>query len=220
MKRTLFPLAALLVCAALLWLPPNASAQIGGQIITQPQVSPAPNVGAMPGTFLPGLNFGHLYPFNPFPYRPHYSPYNMPYPISPYGPFNYYGYGGGSYGGMNGTMGPINFPEMVPHPTASTRVAPPDAAVIHVRTPDKFANVFFNGAPTSSTGKDRYYVTPTMARGKDCYYVVTAEWKANGKTQRDERTVSVLPGQVKEVDFSKPATAEEERKLYSSPPKE
>jgi hypothetical protein len=44
-------------------------------------------------------------------------------------------------------------------------VAPPDAGLIQLRIPDKFAQVYFNGQEVSSVGATRAYITPESQAG-------------------------------------------------------
>jgi len=76
-------------------------------------------------------------------------------------------------------------------------VAPPDAGLIQLRVPDKFAQVFFNGQEVSSVGTTRAYITPGLQAGT-YQYTVKATW---GHTTR-EKTIEVTRGQVSEVDFT------------------
>jgi uncharacterized protein (TIGR03000 family) len=85
-----------------------------------------------------------------------------------------------------------------PHPTGTTNPAtPPDAGLIQLRVPDKFAQVFFNGQEVSSVGATRAYVTPELQAGT-YQYTVKATW---GQTTR-EKTIEVVRGRVSEVDFT------------------
>lgn len=85
-----------------------------------------------------------------------------------------------------------------PHPTGTINpAAPPDAGLIQLRVPDKFAQVFFNGQEVSSLGTTRAYVTPELQAGT-YRYTVKATW---GHTTR-EKTITVVRGRVSEVDFT------------------
>jgi uncharacterized protein (TIGR03000 family) len=85
-----------------------------------------------------------------------------------------------------------------PHPTGTTNpVAPPDAALIQLQVPEKFAQVFFNGQEVFSIGTTRAYVTPELQAGT-YQYTVKATW---GQTTR-EKTIEVARGRVSELDFT------------------
>jgi uncharacterized protein (TIGR03000 family) len=76
-------------------------------------------------------------------------------------------------------------------------VAPPDAGLIRLRVPDKFAQVFFNGEEISSIGTTRAYVTPELQAGI-YQYTVKVSW---GQTSR-EKTIEMARGRVSDLDFT------------------
>ena len=76
-------------------------------------------------------------------------------------------------------------------------MAPPDAGLIQLRIPDKFAQVYFNGQEVSSVGTTRAYVTPELQAGT-YHYTVRASW---GQTTQ-EKTIEATQGRVSEVDFT------------------
>ncbi len=174
---------------------------------------PVQPVGPRSGPgILPGSDWWRIYPWSPYnygrnPYNPaYYPPDYPPYPYySPYAsPYYPQGYGYGSGSGLaDGSMVPRSQgPEvMLPHPTGELKAAPPDAAVIEVRLPDPFGQVFFDGVKTSSVGTDRYYVTPEL-KGGPYSYTVRATWNAGGQPTGAERTVQVAPGHFSVVDFT------------------
>lgn len=161
-----------------------------------------------PSNRMPGWDWRRIYPYSPYNYgrNPYYGPWNapppypMPYP-TPY-PAPYY-----TNAYYNGPQAPIlsadsNQNVLVPHPTGEVRRPPPDAAIIQVRLPERFAELSFNGEKTSSVGNTRYFVTPNLGNDKSYHYVITAKWTQNGQAMSAERQVDVFPGKTSHVDFT------------------
>jgi uncharacterized protein (TIGR03000 family) len=65
------------------------------------------------------------------------------------------------------------------------------------------AEVWFDGTKTSETGATRDYVSPALAFGKDYSYEIRVRWIANGQPVEQTRKVSVRPGALTTVDFTK-----------------
>jgi uncharacterized protein (TIGR03000 family) len=66
------------------------------------------------------------------------------------------------------------------------------------------AKVFFDGAPTRSTGTERLYVSPPLVSGKKHHYVVLVRWQEDGKPVERTRKVPVAAGARVRVDFTAP----------------
>src|SRR5262249_52561921 len=93
-------------------------------------------------------------------------------------------------------------PVEAPHPTGESNVAPPDAALIRLRVPDKFAVVSFNGQTVSSTGTARTFVTPHLGAGKSGHYEIKSTWGAGNQQTSRESVVEAGAGQVRTGDFT------------------
>jgi uncharacterized protein (TIGR03000 family) len=160
---------------------------------------------------MPGWDWWRIYPWSPYNYgRNPYNPIRPPYyPYPPiYAPTVATTYVGPNYYGASaaGTQEPI------PHPSGGKPVPPPDAAGIQLLLPERFADVWFNGTKTSSIGVKRYYVTPELEE-KAHEYDVKVSWQQGGRTQTEERTITVRPGQTTVVDF----TAKQEARNAAPP---
>ncbi len=77
---------------------------------------------------------------------------------------------------------------------------PPHRAIIRVRLPQTWADVFFDGRKIDRVGRTRTYVTPELPRARS--FEVEAVWKHAGRTTRAKKTVQVEEGQVRTVDFT------------------
>jgi uncharacterized protein (TIGR03000 family) len=167
--------------------------------------------------FLPGSDWWRIYPWSPYnygrnPYNPIILPYPYPtpyptpypYPNPVYVQSNYTPYESRSLDGPDGTLVPRAQATQVaiPHPTGEMRTPPPDAGVIQVRLPERYATVLFNGEKTSSIGLTRYYVTPDLQAGRSNTYSITAAWKKDGEEVTKERQIKVAPGHTCVVDFT------------------
>jgi uncharacterized protein (TIGR03000 family) len=117
---------------------------------------------------------------------------------------NYSSYESRPLDGPDGTLVPREQATQVaiPHPSGEMRTPPPDAGVIQVRLPDRFATVLFNGQKTSSVGETRYYVTPLLQSGKSGTYTISASWSKGGDAVTKEREIKVAAGHTCVVDFT------------------
>jgi uncharacterized protein (TIGR03000 family) len=88
-------------------------------------------------------------------------------------------------------------------------VAPRDKALIVVIVPADAA-VTIGGQLSPQKGPTRRFETPPLPPGNYSYEIV-ATWKDGGKDKKDSRTVKFAPGQVKTVDFTKPAPAPQKK---------
>jgi uncharacterized protein (TIGR03000 family) len=79
----------------------------------------------------------------------------------------------------------------------------PATGQLRVLVPTADAKVFFDGAPTSSTGLDRLYYTPPIASDAYSTYRIRAIWTIKGMENVQEQVVSVRPGETVVVDFAR-----------------
>jgi len=107
------------------------------------------------------------------------------YPLYSYGP------------GLSGNY----YPDV---PSVTAAPLPPNRARIEVIVPDPYAQVFFDGALTNSTGRIRSFDPPAMQPGVNYSYKVVARWTQNGQTIADAREVHVVSGRLSVVDFTRP----------------
>jgi len=77
--------------------------------------------------------------------------------------------------------------------------ADPNVAHITVLVPNTNATIWFDDAPTSQTGMQRYFDTPALQRPGT--YTIKARWTDGARTVDQQRTVTVQPGQSLTVDF-------------------
>jgi uncharacterized protein (TIGR03000 family) len=83
---------------------------------------------------------------------------------------------------------------------SSLSTPPPHRAVIRVRLPDKWADVYFDGKKVGGVGTVRNYVTPELPEART--FEVTATWKQDGRSKHGEKSVTVEEGQVRTVDLT------------------
>jgi uncharacterized protein (TIGR03000 family) len=81
-------------------------------------------------------------------------------------------------------------------------------AEVDVRLPSAKAELWFDGVRTSKTGKQRQFFTPQLRPGARYTYTVRARWRQNGRVREDTRNVYLRPGDVLEVDFTRPGKGE------------
>jgi uncharacterized protein (TIGR03000 family) len=94
--------------------------------------------------------------------------------------------------------------------TSSFYVEPVRAAAsVRVLLPDAQARVWFDGKSTNSTGTERLYQSPALTAGT-YEYRVRASWMQGGQEVSQERSVSVRPGQMSVVDFTKAGPEKEQ----------
>lgn len=140
-----------------------------------------------------GLGYGHggyYYPSYYYPGSYYYGPsyYDYAYPPTTY-----------VYPRTTTAYPPTSLP------SAPEGLAP-NQAKIQVILPDPEAQVFFDGAKTSSLGRVRLYDPPTLAPGQSFTYKISATWNQGGTPVSDVRVVNVVGGRVTVVDFTQPAT--------------
>jgi uncharacterized protein (TIGR03000 family) len=105
----------------------------------------------------------------------------------------------GGYEGAGGTYYPGNADPNISN--YYTPAANDPTATIAVRVPAN-AKVWFDDAPTRSTGTQRLYYSPPLESGKTYHYTVRAEWEDNGKTVKKSQDVEVRAGKRADVNFT------------------
>jgi uncharacterized protein (TIGR03000 family) len=91
----------------------------------------------------------------------------------------------------------------LPYPTGPTIKPPSDAALIRLKIPDRFGQVWFVGARTTTIGTTRNYITPPLLGDRPLLYDVRVSFDRNGEIINEDRTVTVSPGQTTIVDFTR-----------------
>jgi uncharacterized protein (TIGR03000 family) len=88
-----------------------------------------------------------------------------------------------------------------------TAEAPAGAVLLNVQVPEN-AKVWIDGAPTTSTGLSRSFVTPSLTPGRQFTYEVKAQW--NDGTQQVTRTrrIPVQAGQAIDINLQQPTQEE------------
>jgi uncharacterized protein (TIGR03000 family) len=76
---------------------------------------------------------------------------------------------------------------------------------IDVRVPSATATLWFNGVKMKQKGKVRSFVSPQLQPGTTYTYKVRAQWKEDGETVEQTRSLQVRAGQEVHVDFTRPA---------------
>jgi uncharacterized protein (TIGR03000 family) len=162
-------------------------------------------------------------------YRPYYGlglglglGYGLGYGLGGYGYYTpYYGAYGGGPGYASGYYSPdVASPAVGALPEVGTPDAgtpdvgpapqerPPqdNAAHLQLIVPEG-AEVFFDGAKTSKTGRLREFVSPTLAPGQTYTYTIEVRSTAAGKPVVDRREIHVGANDWFMVDFTRPAPA-------------
>jgi uncharacterized protein (TIGR03000 family) len=83
-----------------------------------------------------------------------------------------------------------------------------NATHVTVRAPAD-AQVWFDGAQTTSTGPVREFQTPPLTPGHKYRYEIQARWKENGKEVTQTQDVAIAAGAHVEVDFPKASKTSE-----------
>ena len=71
-------------------------------------------------------------------------------------------------------------------------LVPPDKAYLVVKLPVG-AKLIIGTSATLQTGPERHFLSPPLQPGKKYAYDLTATWMENGKPQRHQRVVPVMP---------------------------
>jgi len=94
------------------------------------------------------------------------------------------------------------------YPSAQPELVVPAAlnqARLEVIVPDPNAEVWIQGARTTTTGTRRVYVSPALSSGASYTYTVKGAWSRNGGVVTEQRNVPVTAGTTAVVDFTRPA---------------
>lgn len=166
-----------------------------------------------------GGHLGGHYGGHHFGHYQHYYPYGSIglgygyYPSYGYGTYDYGYYPSSSlyvpsYGSayyQQGTAVPAGQAYIQQSPAAP---ALGNAARIHVTVADPTAQVWLDGAPTTSRGTLRQYETPELEPGKKSSYTLKVSQNRGGQVVIEERLVEVSAGQASSVDFTQPPAPE------------
>jgi uncharacterized protein (TIGR03000 family) len=158
--------------------------------------------GGYRGGFYPGGGRygGYRYGYG-YGYYPYYdtAPYAWSSPTYDSG---YSGsYGGASADGTTSDAPPVSNYQTLYPPVTDT------LAHVTVKVPAD-ARVWFEDAPTTSTGPVREFSSPTLTPGERYSYDVRATWTENGHEVTQTQQVGVTAGASVELDFPvKPGTA-------------
>jgi uncharacterized protein (TIGR03000 family) len=154
-----------------------------------------------PPNRMPGWDWEYTYPYSPYNLARRYAyPYPVPYPVYTSAPTT-------TVAGYNSNPAYVPQPQdvLVPQATGPLKTPPPNSALIVVRVPAEFTDVYFDGVRATSVGLTRYYATPELPPGQPYKYAITAVVNRNGQPVRVERDISVIAGQTTVVDFTRPA---------------
>jgi uncharacterized protein (TIGR03000 family) len=94
------------------------------------------------------------------------------------------------------------------YPSAQSELILPAAlnqARLEVVVPDANAEIWIQGAKTTTTGTRRVYVSPALSSGTSYTYTVKCAWSRNGGMVTEQRDVPVTAGATAVVDFTRPA---------------
>jgi uncharacterized protein (TIGR03000 family) len=154
-----------------------------------------------PPNRMPGWDWRYIYPYSAYNLERRYYPNYYPYPVYTQGPTTVMsGYD------SNPSYTPLPQDVLIPQATGPLKTPPPNSALIVVRVPQEFTEILFDGVRATSVGLTRYYSTPELPAGRASQYTITAVVNRNGQPVREERVVSVMPGQTTTVNFTRPAT--------------
>jgi uncharacterized protein (TIGR03000 family) len=147
--------------------------------------------------------FGHH--FGGYGYYPYYDGYT----------YDPYAYGQGdvmgdsAYYGSDEEATPYDsggYSSIAPSPLGYQSALPAAANAAHVTlTVPPGARVSFGGAPTTSTGPVREYVSPALTPGKQYTYEVRVRWNDNGQVVTQTQQVEVSAGTHVNVAFPRPS---------------
>jgi uncharacterized protein (TIGR03000 family) len=162
--------------------------------------------GGHVGDFRGGFHhegFGHR--FGGYGYYPYYGGYTYdPYAHGQGDVMDDWAYYGSSEDATPYDSG--GYSSLTPSPPGY-QSAPPaadNAAQVTLTVPPG-ARVSFGGAPTTSTGPVREYVSPALTPGKQYAYEVQARWNDNGQEVTQTQQVEVSAGAHVNVAFPRPS---------------
>jgi uncharacterized protein (TIGR03000 family) len=145
-----------------------------------------------------GNRYGNRY------YGNYYRGYGWPYLFSGYSPY-YSGYGYG-YGYPYVNNYPYSSYYADPYAAYGTlapsysNAAVANSASVEVIVPNPNATVWFDGAPTTQMGTERWFQTATLTGNAS--YTIRATWNDGAHVVTRAKTVVVSPGQTSVVDFT------------------
>jgi uncharacterized protein (TIGR03000 family) len=227
MRQHRWGAAAVCAAAALLLVPPVASAQVSvgvgrfGVSVGTPYY----------GYYSPGYYTSGYYPsYYSYGYYPYRSGYTAPaYAYGTYSPYStWYGstWSYPSYATTDyyytapvtssGTTYPSGTGSYYTY-GAPSRQEERDAARLNVRLPDPEADVWVEGKRTQQRGLWREFISPPLTAEKSYTYEVRARWTENGKEREATKTVAVRPNGVATVDFTVPTTGPQVEPLDQKP---
>jgi uncharacterized protein (TIGR03000 family) len=140
--------------------------------------------------------------YNPHAYQPRYLYYPFvgggAYPWYDYQPY----YGWSIVPGRPPARMPARLPPLVVNPETDPGPAAAADAPAHLtlRVPAD-ARVWFNGAPTKTTGAVREYDSPPLAPGERYTYRLRVRWNDRGREVEQSREVSVTAGARVTLEF-------------------
>jgi uncharacterized protein (TIGR03000 family) len=111
-------------------------------------------------------------------------------------------YAPGAYGNGYGAAPGAALPP--PNGQTQSPPAPDNAAHLQLIVPDN-AEVWFDGARTSQTGKVREFTSPTLTPGSNYTYKISVRYiDAKGQPVNDTRNIHVRPNDWFSIDFTRP----------------
>jgi uncharacterized protein (TIGR03000 family) len=165
-----------------------------GLLLAGPALGQAPNRG----------NFSGRTIFNPYAYAPN-GYYSSPRGFYVYGSTNGSG-PGPAYGSYGRTVPPYLEVPLGPRRLAQVPPPPeiPGAARVEVILPDPDAELVIDGRKSSKLGRSRSFESPKLEPGKTVTYEIRATWTEGGQTVTQDRKVTLIAGDSKVVDFTRP----------------
>lgn len=82
--------------------------------------------------------------------------------------------------------------------------ARPEPARLQIHLPRPDAQLWIENTPMQQTGSERTFVSPPLDPGSKYSYSLRASWQENGKTQTENRKISVNAGQQVSINFARP----------------
>lgn len=139
-----------------------------------------------------------------------YGGYGLGYGGYGYGGYGlgYGGYGGGAYLDDSASYAPApNYYPAAPVPQVPQMPAPSSApATLAVIVPNAQAQVWVDGAQTTSKGMERVFQTPPLDPGSSYTYHLRVTWTQGSQPMTVDRQVQVTPGSRTIIDLNNPAT--------------
>lgn len=165
-----------------------------------------------------GYHYGYR-PYYGYGYWPYYAfglgsyllPYANSYSNSYYSaPYSYdSGPSYDTYSDQSYVTPSYTYPSAQPSYSTPELVVPAalNQARLEVIVPDPNAEIWIQGAKTTTTGTRRVYVSPALSTGASYTYTVKGAWSRNGGMVTEQRNVPVTAGATAVIDFTRPAAA-------------